>query len=151
MSDDRFLALGPDADELWDILQVVLDVRMSHNAAVTGQSPPAADAVVQLGTNAERLVTAAEAGAGFSQQSSPRVLAAAVIQALQATVESTTGAGSPGRIGHWQRRLTFEQGDLRIPFPGRIELAVSLDNGPSTDLELSATLGVHYLPESRLD
>lgn len=149
------VTVGPDADEIWDLKDVYLSVRAT---AISHSASPARFAMSSgLHTGASDFLLPSgdlETGsAGTASGRSSRYLWADASSGGYAGIEDdTNGEGSSPVNIVFDEHLRFDLGDLRISFPGSLDLQVSVDNtkgGGVSAVNVEASLAAQYIPEPR--
>jgi len=144
-----YLEQGPDADEVWDILDIYVNIE-----AVMAESPDDFSRAIcfwQLSTNEELIVTEGNVDQHGTRDSS-RILYAVEGSASAQVLDESNGLGAGGQKFRDQEHLRFDVGDLRIAFPGELQLGATIDNdlgGGVAGLQTRATMSIHYRPSPR--
>jgi hypothetical protein len=153
VTEDAQLAdLGPDSDEVWDVLDVYIQSALSYNGSATDMS--SAYAWQQLHTGDSLLVgsgsdgTVTPGGNTQYQEQSDRIIRGWQLEALQPVEDESSGTGAGGLGAEYQEHLRFGEGDLRIEYPGTIDLGLAAETSGNT-ANVKTTVSVHYLSESR--
>lgn len=149
--DPERATLGPDSDEVWDVLDIYLEGHVGFSGTATDQE--VGEYSVQVATGIGRMFAgpiSADTPGLVSQytEDSPRVLWARAGQASQPVEDETNGTGAGGQDDRWSQHLRFDEGDLRIAFPGDIQYGVSGSTSANT-IDIHATMAVHYRPSPR--
>jgi hypothetical protein len=144
-----YLELGPDSDEVWDILDIYVHVENMFD-----ESPDdftRAENWFQLSTNEELILEEGNLDTHDRRESSR--LLWAVEGGLSAQVlDESNGLGAVGQKFEKSQHLRFDRGDLRIAFPGEVQLAATIDNnfgGGVAGVQSRATMSIHYSPSPR--
>jgi hypothetical protein len=153
VTEDAQLAdLGPDSDEVWDVLDVYIQSTCSFNGTATDSS--SGFVWQQLHTGAGLLLGSGSDGSvnpGGNQQyqeQSDRIIRGWQMEALEPVEDESSGTGSGPLGAEFQQHLRFDAGSLRIEYPGTIDLGLAAETDGDT-MNVKTTISVHYESESR--
>lgn len=142
------IEVGPDQDEVWDILDIYHSFRASAEGTVTDDQRMTIEHQLSVSENA-MLLPASELDTAGARSESHRVLWAsggAVVAPIQ---DETNGLGHSGQQYQNAVHLRFDPGDMRISFPGNLALDLSWLNASTATFQSRQGVTVHYRSNPR--